>query len=84
MCSASVPRRWRARSTKLHEEVRRDTLGALARHYAEAGAPKGEIVVVIGPPLAEEIAFDVDAALETALAQHGGEGCREHRGRGQR
>ena len=53
--------------TKLHEEVRRDTLGALARHYRESGAPKGEIVVVIGPPLPEEIAFDVDAALATAL-----------------
>jgi 16S rRNA (cytidine1402-2'-O)-methyltransferase len=53
--------------TKLHEEVRRDTLGALARHYAESGAPKGEIVVVIGPPLPEEQAFDVDAALESAL-----------------
>jgi 16S rRNA (cytidine1402-2'-O)-methyltransferase len=53
--------------TKLHEEVRRDTLGALARHYAESGAPKGEIVVVIGPPLPEEQAFDVDAALTTAL-----------------
>jgi len=53
--------------TKLHEEVLRDTLGALARHYEERGAPKGEIVVVIGPPSAEEAAFDVDAALETAL-----------------
>lgn len=53
--------------TKLHEEVRRDTLGALARHYAESGAPKGEIVVVIGPPLLEELAYDVDAALATAL-----------------
>jgi 16S rRNA (cytidine1402-2'-O)-methyltransferase len=53
--------------TKLHEEVRRDTLDALARHYAESGAPKGEIVVVIGPPLPEEQAFDVDAALATAL-----------------
>jgi 16S rRNA (cytidine1402-2'-O)-methyltransferase len=53
--------------TKLHEEVRRDTLGALARHYEETGAPKGEIVVVIGPPLAEEQAYDVDAALERAL-----------------
>jgi 16S rRNA (cytidine1402-2'-O)-methyltransferase len=53
--------------TKLHEEVRRDTLGTLAKHYAASGAPKGEIVVVIGPPLAEERAFDVDAALSTAL-----------------
>jgi 16S rRNA (cytidine1402-2'-O)-methyltransferase len=53
--------------TKLHEEVRRDTLAALARHYQENGAPKGEIVVVIGSPLPSEIAFDVDAALATAL-----------------
>ncbi len=53
--------------TKLHEEVRRAPLGALARHYAEHGAPKGEIVVVIGPPLPEEEAYDVDAALATAL-----------------
>jgi 16S rRNA (cytidine1402-2'-O)-methyltransferase len=57
--------------TKLYEEVRRDTLGALARHYAESGAPKGEIVVVIGPPLASETAFDVDAALATALGSMG-------------
>jgi 16S rRNA (cytidine1402-2'-O)-methyltransferase len=53
--------------TKLHEEVRRGTLGALARHYAENGAPKGEIVVVIGPPLPDEQAYEVDAALATAL-----------------
>lgn len=33
--------------TKLHEEVRRDTTGGLARHYAEAGAPKGEVVVLV-------------------------------------
>ncbi|MFN3855613.1 MAG: 16S rRNA (cytidine(1402)-2'-O)-methyltransferase [Phreatobacter sp.] len=36
--------------TKAHEEVRRDRLDALAGHYAQAGAPKGEIVLVIGPP----------------------------------
>lgn len=36
--------------TKRHEEVRRDTLSALAHHYAAAGPPKGEVVVVIGPP----------------------------------
>jgi 16S rRNA (cytidine1402-2'-O)-methyltransferase len=53
--------------TKLHEEVRRDTLDALARQYAESGAPKGEIVIVVGPPLSSEAAFDVDAALESAL-----------------
>ncbi|MDX2274228.1 MAG: 16S rRNA (cytidine(1402)-2'-O)-methyltransferase [Hyphomonadaceae bacterium] len=51
--------------TKLHEEARRDTLDALAAHYALAGAPKGEIVVVVGPPLA---AAEVDdAALDEFL-----------------
>ena len=38
--------------TKLFEETRRATLGELAAHYAQAGAPRGEIVVVVGPPLA--------------------------------
>jgi 16S rRNA (cytidine1402-2'-O)-methyltransferase len=57
--------------TKLHEEVRRDTLGALARHYSESGAPKGEIVVVIGPPLPDETVFDIDTGLETALRTMG-------------
>lgn len=36
--------------TKMYEEVRRDTLENLAAYYFEAGAPKGEIVVVVGPP----------------------------------
>jgi 16S rRNA (cytidine1402-2'-O)-methyltransferase len=36
--------------TKLFEETRRGALDALAAHYAEAGPPKGEVVVVIGPP----------------------------------
>lgn len=37
--------------TKLFEEARRDTLDLLASHYETAGPPKGEIVVVIAPPL---------------------------------
>lgn len=56
--------------TKLHEEVRRDTLDALAAHYAEHGAPKGEAVVVIGPPGsggAEAAEPDLDALLRAAL-----------------
>ena len=36
--------------TKLHEEVRRGPLSALAEHYASAGPPRGELVVVVGPP----------------------------------
>ena len=55
--------------TKLHEEVRRGTLGDLAAHYAEAGAPKGEIVIVVGPPekRAALCAHEVDAMIENAL-----------------
>jgi len=52
--------------TKLHEEVRRGTLSELAAHYAEAGPPKGEIVIVVAPPLAREID---DAALRAALIE---------------
>lgn len=50
--------------TKTFEEFRRDTLGALAAHYAEAGPVKGEIVLVIGPPSEEPVSeMDVDALL---------------------
>ena len=55
--------------TKLFEETRRDSLGALAAHYAEAGPPKGEIVVLVGPPQETEVSEDtLDAALRQALA----------------
>ncbi|HYD72678.1 MAG TPA: 16S rRNA (cytidine(1402)-2'-O)-methyltransferase [Candidatus Binatia bacterium] len=37
--------------TKLFEEARRETLHELAAHYESAGAPKGEIVIVVAPPL---------------------------------
>src|SRR5262249_5558697 len=50
--------------TKLHEELRRDRLSALAAHYAAAGPPKGEIVIVVGPPEAEAAAVLDDAALD--------------------
>jgi 16S rRNA (cytidine1402-2'-O)-methyltransferase len=36
--------------TKLFEEVRRGTLPDLAAHYRQAGAPKGEVTIVVGPP----------------------------------
>ncbi len=55
--------------TKLHEEVRRGALNDLADHYAAAGPPRGEIVVVVGPP--EESgapdAADLDSQLRSAL-----------------
>ena len=56
--------------TKLHEEHRRGTLAELAAHYLAAGPPKGEAVVVIGPPAAGAGAPDdteVDQLLRTAL-----------------
>lgn len=55
--------------TKKFEEVRRGTLADLAAHYAEAGAPKGEIVIVVGPPekRAALCAHEVDAMIENAL-----------------
>jgi 16S rRNA (cytidine1402-2'-O)-methyltransferase len=55
--------------TKLHEEVRRGSLRALAAHYASHGAPKGEVTLVVGPP--QDAAPDtakIDAALKSALA----------------
>lgn len=56
--------------TKLHEEFRRGTLAELAAAYAAAGPPKGEAVVVIGPPAADAWAMDdatVDGLLRAAL-----------------
>ncbi|HXQ67194.1 MAG TPA: 16S rRNA (cytidine(1402)-2'-O)-methyltransferase [Alphaproteobacteria bacterium] len=57
--------------TKLYEEVRRGPLAELARHYREAGPPKGELVVVVGPPKAKEPpdAAMLDRMLEAALAE---------------
>jgi 16S rRNA (cytidine1402-2'-O)-methyltransferase len=56
--------------TKKFEEVRRGSLVELAAHYAAAGPPRGEVVLVIGPPAGQgEVALDdVDAALQEALA----------------
>jgi 16S rRNA (cytidine1402-2'-O)-methyltransferase len=53
--------------TKLFEDVRRGRLSELATHYA-ATTPKGEIVVVVGPPERETAsADDLDAQLAAAL-----------------
>lgn len=55
--------------TKLHEEVRRGVLAELRDHYRNAGAPKGEVTLVVSPPHA--VAADtarIDSALDRALA----------------
>jgi 16S rRNA (cytidine1402-2'-O)-methyltransferase len=54
--------------TKLHEEVRRDTLVALADAFAAGAETRGEFVLVIAPPdAAAPSAEDVDALLREAL-----------------
>lgn len=56
--------------TKLFEEVRRGPAADLARHYAQSGPPKGEVVVVVGPPAADAAATDaadMDSLLHQAL-----------------
>ncbi len=55
--------------SKHYEEVKRETLPALAAHY-NAEAPRGEITLVIGPATAEPAtAKTLDQALELALGQ---------------
>ena len=53
--------------TKMHEEMARAPLSALARDMAERDL-KGEIVLLVGPPLPLEISdADITAQLEAAL-----------------
>lgn len=54
--------------TKMFEEVRRGGAAELSAFYEENGPPKGEVVVVIGPPAADAAATDA-ADLDTLLAQ---------------
>ncbi|TXN29641.1 16S rRNA (cytidine(1402)-2'-O)-methyltransferase [Methylobacterium sp. WL19] len=60
--------------TKLYETIRRGTLATLAETFTEEGAPKGEVVVVIGTnpeePPEEEVEAGLDAAIEAALSRH--------------
>lgn len=57
--------------TKRYEQVRRGGLAGLAADYAASGPPKGEVVVVVGPPAAADAATGddaLDAALGRAMA----------------
>jgi 16S rRNA (cytidine1402-2'-O)-methyltransferase len=56
--------------TKLHEECVTGTLPELAARYADA-VPKGEIVVVVGPPLERETVGDddLDRMLQDAMVE---------------
>lgn len=58
--------------TKAFENVRRDSLAGLAGAYAEEHPPKGEVVVLVGPPVAvAPAAEDVDALLTSLLQANG-------------
>ena len=55
--------------TKLFEEVRRGPVAELSAHYRTAGAPRGEVTVVVAPPAEGPAIADaeIDRMLETAL-----------------
>lgn len=53
--------------TKKFEEVRRDTLSALAAHYGTEGPPKGEIAIVVGAPVAGAAESWTDDSLDALL-----------------
>jgi 16S rRNA (cytidine1402-2'-O)-methyltransferase len=58
--------------TKIHEEVRRAPLHELAVHYRVIGPPRGEVVVVVGPPERHQPdQTEVDQRLRTVLAEVG-------------
>ena len=67
--SSAALGRWPCRElTKRFEETRRGTLGALAAEYAAAPEPRGEVVVLVGPPAAQAASGEaLDAALAAAL-----------------
>ncbi len=52
--------------TKLHEECRSGTATSLAEHYS-AHPPKGEIVLLVGPPVETSTTADPDELLREAL-----------------
>jgi 16S rRNA (cytidine1402-2'-O)-methyltransferase len=56
--------------TKLHEEIRRGDLPALAQAWTDGAETRGEFVVVVGPPAKGEPAeaIDLDGLLTQALA----------------
>lgn len=55
--------------TKLHEEVLRGLAPQVARQVAERGDLKGEVVLVVGPPAADEGRIDPTGPAAQARAQ---------------
>ncbi len=62
--------------TKLHEEMRRGRLADLAAHFRDAGAPRGEVVIVVGAP-EPSMPHDaeIDGRLRAVLAELGVRGA---------
>lgn len=56
--------------TKFYETVRRGTLNSLSDAYGSEDTPKGEIVVLIGPPVAAPVDADDDINLDRLLTRH--------------
>ncbi len=57
--------------TKKFEEIRRGSVEELAGYYLNAGAPKGEVTIVVAPPAlsdGEASEEDIDRLLKQALA----------------
>ena len=58
--------------TKQFETFRKESLAALATHYAQAETPKGEIVVLIGPSTQKAPSYsdaEIEALLRSALSE---------------
>ena len=57
--------------TKMHEEARRGDLATLAAEYAAEDSPRGEIVIIVGPPGEAEAPSeaDLDRELRSALVE---------------
>lgn len=55
--------------TKKFEEVRRGPLSELVKHYQTQGAPKGEIVIVVGAPDAGQAETWTEKALDGLLCR---------------
>jgi 16S rRNA (cytidine1402-2'-O)-methyltransferase len=56
--------------TKYFENVRRGSLGALAEALDQEPPPKGEIVVIVGPPAEAVEVDDIEARLLHCMASH--------------
>ncbi len=56
--------------TKIYEDVQRGSLGELAAAFAQSGPPRGEVVLVVGPPATRASVDDaqIDAMLGQILA----------------